>query len=252
MSDIGIENLFFSLASESRLEILKILYVDRMKMNEIARKIDITPTEASRQIQRLKDELLIQKQNDDRYSLTNFGKLVMHFFPSIGFILKHKQYFMVHDVWRLPSQFISRLGELSQGTLSTEIAETINGIENVINSSEDHVWVITNQGISAHTRAMKEQLSKGVKFKSLLDEKLVGSNQIQFFGKNVERRVLSSIPGIFSISEKEAFVSLLSIDGKVDGYGFFGNDPLFMKWVNDFFLYYWDQTSKRYPQMTQA
>ena len=248
MNDDEMENLFFCLSSKSRLDILYALSCKRLRMNEIARKIDITPTEASRQVQRLRDERIIRKHNDDRYSLTHFGELVMHFFPSLRFISKYKQYFIAHDVWRLPPQFISRLGELSQGNLSTELAETVNGIENLINSSDDHVWVITNQGMAVHTKAMIERLSKGVKFRSLVPENVIGSSQIHIFSKNVERRVLSSIPGLFSMSEKEAFVSLLSMDGKVDGFGFFGKDPSFMKWANDFFLYYWDQTDRMYPK----
>ena len=91
VSDNGIENLFYSLASESRLDILHALCVDSLRMNEIARKINITPTEASRQIQRLKDELIIQKHPDGRYSFTNYGSLVMHFFPLFEFIFEYKQ-----------------------------------------------------------------------------------------------------------------------------------------------------------------
>jgi predicted transcriptional regulator len=107
---------------------------------------------------------------------------------------------------------------------------------------------MTNQGMNVHTRAMAERISKGVKFRSLVPENLIGAGKIQIFGKNVERRVLVSVPGLFAISEKEAFVSLLSNDGKVDGFGFFGNDPTFIQWANDFFLHYWNQTDRRYPK----
>jgi len=213
-------------------------------MHEIARKIDITPTEASRQIQRLLDELIIQKQPDGTYTLTSYGKLVLHFFPSFEFIFKYRQYFLVHDVWKLPYQFISRLGELSQGTLCTEVAETVNRIETMMHSSDDYVWVITDQAMTVHSNAMIERISKGVKFRSLIHERLIDSSQVRVFGKNVERRVLSSIPALVVITEKEAFFSLLSLDGKLDPSGFFGGDPLFMKWVNDLFLYHWDQTKR--------
>ena len=216
-------------------------------MNEIARKIDITATEASRQIQRLQDELVIQKQVDGTYALTNYGKLVLHFFPPLEFLLKHKQYFISHDVWRLPPQFISRLGELSQGTLCTEMAEAVDRIENMMRSSEDHVWVITDQVMSVHSGVMIERLSKGVNFKSLIHERLVDSPQVRLFGENVDRKILSSIPGLFSITEKEALVALLSLDGKLDHVGFFGSDPSFMNWANDLFLYYWNQAKRQYP-----
>ena len=245
VSDNGIENLFYSLASESRLDILHALCVDSLRMNEIARKINITPTEASRQIQRLKDELIIQKHPDGRYSFTNYGSLVMHFFPLYEFIFEYKQYFMVHDVFRLPNQFITRLGELSKGKLCTEIAETVNGIEHIMQSSEDYVFVITDQVMGVHDKVMEEKLSKGIKFRALIHERLVDPSHVDAVGADVERRVLSSIPGLFTLSEKEAFFAFLSMDGRVDGTGFFGSDPLFLKWAKDFFLYYWEQTNRR-------
>jgi len=244
----GIENLFFSLASESRLDILNTLNLNGLKMNEIARKINITPTEASRQIQRLIDELIIQKQPDGTYILTNYGKLVLHFFPSLDFIFRHRQYFLEHDVWQLPSQFISRFGELSQGTLFTEMADTVNKIENMMQSSDDHVWTMTDQIMAVHENTMKDKLLKGIKLKSILHERLIGSSQVQAFSKNVERRVMASIPGLFTITEKEGFFALLSIDGKLSSSGFFGSDSQFMKWVTDVFLYYWDKTKSSYPR----
>jgi predicted transcriptional regulator len=38
------------------------------------------------------------------------------------------------------------------------------------------------------------------------------------------------------------------MDGKLSSSGFFGNDPQFMKWVNDVFLYYWDKTNIGYTR----
>jgi predicted transcriptional regulator len=245
----GIKNLFFSLASESRLDILNELSLNELKMNEIARKINITPTEASRQIQRLIDELIIQKNINGAYTITNYGKLVIHFFPSLDFILRYRQYFLKHNVWELPSQFICRLGELSQATLFTEMADTVNKIEEMMQSSNDHVWTITDQIMAVHENTMREKISKGIKLRSIVHERLVQSSQVHAFGKNVERRVMTTVPGLFSITEKEGFFALLTTDGKLSSSGFFGNDPQFMRWVNDVFLFYWERTNNTYPRI---
>ena len=218
-------------------------------MNEIARKTDITATEASRQIQRLVDELILQKHPDGAYFLTNYGRLVLHFLPSLEFIFKHKQYFLIHDIWQLPYQFINRLGELSQGILFTGVAEVVNRIENMMKLSDDYVWVLTDQAMTTHSDVMNEKILKGIKFRSLIHERLVNSSQVRVFGKNVERRLLSSIPALVVVTEKEAFFSFLSMDGKIDPSGFFGTDPIFMKWVVDFYLYNWDLTNRKYPQI---
>jgi predicted transcriptional regulator len=239
LEESGIDNLFFSLASESRLDILQALRVDKLKMNEIARKIDITATEASRQTQRLQEEYIIQKLPDGTYTLTNYGKLVLHFFPAFEFIFKHKQYFLAHDIWQLPYQFISRLGELSQGTLCTEMAGTVNRIENMMRSANDHVWAITDQVMDVHSKVMTEQVSKGVKFRSLFPEKLIHSTHGKVSGK-YEKRILTSVPALVVVTEKEAFVALLTMDGNLTHSGFFGTDPVFIKWVADLFLHYWE------------
>jgi predicted transcriptional regulator len=163
--------------------------------------------------------------------------------------LKHRQYFLEHDVWQLPSQFICRLGELSQATLYTEMADTVNKIEEMMQSSNDYVWTITDQIMAVHENTMREKISKGVKLRSIVHERLIQSSQVHVFGKNVERRVMTSIPGLFSITEKEGFFALLSMDGKLSSSGFFGSDPEFMRWVNDVFLHYWARTNASYPRI---
>ena len=57
-----IEKLFYELASESRFSILQELKEKDWKMNDVARKLDITTTETFRQLQRLSDASLAKKQ----------------------------------------------------------------------------------------------------------------------------------------------------------------------------------------------
>lgn len=247
MDNKGIENLFFNLSSKSRIDILQSISADNLRMNEIARKNEITATEASRQIQRLLDESIIQKLPDGSYTLSNYGKLLLHFLPGLEFIFKNKQYFSDSDLWKLPYHFINRIGELSSGYLCNEVSETVNKIETMMKESNEFVWVLTDQAMTVHSDVMLERTAKGVKFRSLIHERLIESSQVRVFGKNVERRLLQVIPALVVITEKEGFFSLLDINGKIAPKGFFGTDPVFMKWVTDFYLYYWNQTSRQYP-----
>jgi predicted transcriptional regulator len=214
------------------------LCLEDLKMNELSRKIDITPTEASRQTQRLLDEQLIEKQLEGKYRLSNFGKLVLHFFPSFTFISKNREYFLRHDVFQLPDQFISRVGELSKGKLCTEVADVVNGIEKLMQTAEDYVWVITDQVMTAQSKIMTEQVLRGVEFRSLFHEKLIQTDHLRVSGR-YEKRSVSKIPGLFSITDKGAFVSFVTMDGKIDASGFFGSDSLFMKWARDLYEYCW-------------
>ena len=243
----GIERLFFDLASESRLGILNVLRNENLKMHEITRRLDLTATEAFRQLERLCEASLIQKQPEGTYAVTNYGKLILHLFPSFEFAFKHKKYFLTHDVWKLPYLFVNRLAELSQGSLNNEIVEVMNKFEEMIKASEDHVWVITHQVLAAHDNAMKKKLPEGVKFRALLHERLIKPSEIKVPSeKNVENRVLSDIPGIVLITEKEAGICLFLLNGETGRSALFGSDPLFLKWVNDLFIYYWDQGKRQY------
>jgi predicted transcriptional regulator len=246
MNEKGLETLFFNLSSKSRIDILLSLSKENLRMNEIARRNDITATEASRQIQRLLDDAIISKQPDGVYTLTSYGKLFLHFFPPIEFIAKYQGYFLNHDIWRLPGPFISRLGELNSGVLSEEIAEVIDRIENMMRSAEQYVWVLTDQAVNVHNDAMIEQVSKGIKFRSLIHERMLKTSQLKIPPKSVERRVMPSIPALVVKTEKEAFLSLLSMDGTMVPSGFFGNDIQFMGWIEDFYMYYWNRTPSIY------
>jgi predicted transcriptional regulator len=239
----GLENLFFNLSSESRLDILYAVSEERLRMNEIAKKVNITATEASRQIQRLSDESLIQKHTDGTYQLSNFGQLVLHFMPMFSFFVKNKAYFLDHDVWQIPPEFVSRLGELSEGVLVEELAEIVNRIENMMRSAEEYVYVITDQVMNVHSRVMEEQTSKGIKFRSIAHVKLVNPQAKKYQG-DVETRFLESIPGLLVVTEKEGFFALISGDGRLSHSGFYGIDAALLGWINDMFAYYWGRAEK--------
>lgn len=105
-------------------------------MQEIARRLDVTATEAFRQLQRLSTASLVQKQPDVSFTISEYGKLVMQLSSSLEFVPKHKDYFSTHDIMRLPIPFISRLGELSQAELNTDTVATLNKVQQALIDAE--------------------------------------------------------------------------------------------------------------------
>ena len=79
--EYGLEKLFFELASENRLCILRELQKENLKMQEIARRLDVTPTEAFRQLERLSTASLVQKQPDGTFTLAEYGNLCFRYQP---------------------------------------------------------------------------------------------------------------------------------------------------------------------------
>lgn len=242
LQDDGIEKLFFELASESRLAILKILQHENVKMQEIARRLDVTATEAFRQLDRLSAASLIQKQPDGTFAIGEYGKLVLQLSSSLEFASKHKGYFSTHDLTRLPNQFVSRLNELSEARLITDTIEALNVIQNAYMEAEKFSWGIAEGTIPSNMGSIMEQkLKKGIKMRFIIPENRFQINETAPKVKNLEVKGISELPVVMGFTEKEGAVCFRQVGGKIDYVGFYGNDLNFMSWVEDLFLYYWDK-----------
>jgi predicted transcriptional regulator len=243
LENAGIEKLFFELASESRLSILRELQKENLKMQEIARRLDVTATEAFRQLERLSAALLVQRQPDGTFAIAEYGKLVLQLASSLDFVSKYRDYFSTHDVMRLPFQFVNRLGELSQAKLVIDTVENLNNGERAFMEAEQYGWGIAEGTIPIHMiPIMNEQILKGLKLKMLIPENLLSASvSPTATAKNMKARGLPDLPAIVVLTEKEAGICFRQVGGRMDYAGFFGTDPVFHNWVKDLFLYYWDK-----------
>ena len=239
----GIERLFFELAGESRLGILRELQTKNLKMQEIARRLDLTATEAVRQLKRLTEALLIQRQPEGSYATTEYGKLVLQLSSSLEFVFKHKEYFLTHDIWRLPHQFVNRLGEFSQAELEMDTIKNLNRGAQAFTEAEQYAWGIGEGTIPEHMiSVMNQRVQQGIQVKMLIAQERLPTGASQpAMPKNVELRGLSDLPAIVVVTEKVACICFRQLGGRVDYASFFGSDTLFHNWVRDLFLYYWDK-----------
>ena len=238
----GLDKLFFDLASESRLGILFELQAGSLRMQEIARRLKITDTETSRQLLRLSEASLIQKLPDGNYTLTQYGKLLLHFSRSFEFALKFKQSLLTRDIWRLPEPFINRLGELSQAASVAGTIDVLNCMESLISEAEKFLFGIVDRPIHVINAKAVEKIQQGVILKAIFDEcNVVFYQKIPETKGMLEKRVVDKIPATMLISEKSVAISLMSIDSREDIALFYGKDPAFLNWAKDLFNYYWER-----------
>jgi len=242
--DERLDLLYFELASEDRLNILRELNSTSLKMQDIARKLDLTATEASRQLQRMSKAELIERNSEGLYNVTQFGKLILSLSPSIEFALKHKKYFLNHNIWKLPPSFIFRFGELFKTTLLTEMGEVMIQWEELIRRAEEHLWIMTPQRIPSLSRVIEERHLQGVKLRFINPQQLLPTYSQVLTEHNIERRVFNDFDFGILAAEKEVMLALPFMDETPNPSGFFGRDPLSLKWIHDLFLYYWDQGKK--------
>ena len=230
----GVDRLFFEFANKSRLDILRVLLTENLKMQEIARRLDLTATEAFRQLERLSVASLVQRQPDSSYAITQYGTLELNFASAMEFTLKNRLYFLNHDVLQLPPQFISRIGELSQATLKMGLFETVGNAPKVIWAAQKFMWGISFEPLTQTFEEIASQIPKGVEYKIL-------SPQPPAKLPNLENRTLSYSPVILALTENEAILYFRFIDGRMDYASFNGTDSAFLNWVRDLFLYFWDK-----------
>jgi predicted transcriptional regulator len=244
----GIEQLLFDLASESRLGILKELSQNKLKMAEVARKLDLTATENFRQLQRLSEAKLVQKLPDGEYTLSEYGKLALHLLPALEFSYKNRDYLLTHNIWRLPYQFVNRIGELSNATLSMDTIENVNRAAHVVAEAEKYVWGLGDKALESIGPAMAQGMAGGVKFRFMFHESLLPRYKpLLAEVPHVEKRTLSEIPAMIFCTEKEAAICLHNNEGRMDYTGFFGKDPLFVNWVKELFEFYWEKAQRCIP-----
>ena len=229
-----IEGLFYELASESRFSILQELKTKECKMNDLARKLDLTTTETFRQLQRLTKASLTKKQPEGTYTITEYGKLVLHITAPLTFLQKNKDYFLTHDVSLLPNQFIMRLDELSRARPILGMVESTTKISQMIGEARQYMWSISPEPLMQQLETISKEVPKGCEYRVLspqLPKKLV----------NLENRTFLNPPIIMAVTEKQAAVCFRLIGGKVDYASFLGEDEPFHGWVKDLFVYYWNK-----------
>lgn len=243
-----LDKLFLDLSSESRLDLLRELETKELRMGELARRLNLTATEATRQLKRMTDAMLVRRLPEGAYTATPYGRLVLQLSPSLEFVSRHREYFATRDLSRLPHAFVQRIGELSGGTLQMETMESIVMGEQLMGRVKRYFWaLVPGPGSELLGPTVHEQRMKGVDFRFAVPaEDLPPKVPPPGVEPDYELRGLSQIPAILAATDAEGFVSFAPIGGRWDFAGFYGSDPTFLQWTRDVFLQFWEQ-GKRAP-----
>ena len=122
-------SLFFELSNEDRLSIILKLMDEPMKLTHIAKALDLTVQDGSRQLSRLTDIDLVTKYPDGFFVLQPYGRHAFRLFPGFQFLTEHVEYFNKHTLTGLPEKFMGRVGELRGCVPVTALMKTFANIE---------------------------------------------------------------------------------------------------------------------------
>lgn len=246
------EKTFFELASEQRLSILFRLNEKKAKISQLAKDLDITMQEAHRNVNRLQDAGLIEKNPDGIFSLTTFGNTIIKQIPTFNYLSKHKEYFSEHVLGELPFKFIMRLGALDRCEYVKGVVAILERWKGIYREAGEYIYEIVPQvPIDLIEPALDRVKEKGVKYSYVLPRNVIipkgrkdllkklGHNELLNKGA-IERRMVDRVQVAIILNEKQAMVMFPTQKGETDmNMIFFSTDKLFHEWCLDYFRYRW-------------
>jgi predicted transcriptional regulator len=239
-----LHKLLFELSSPERLKLMLELQKNPRKLSQISRKMDLTATEGSRHLQRLRETKLIQKNIEGYFSVSSFGELILLLLSPLDFVTKHQNYFLEYDVSPLPYEFVGRMGELNEGEIGTDILSNIDYLGQEIRNAQKFIWIQTNQVLKNLIQLVLEKIKQPFDFKYISPENIMLPDDkapIPSTLPGVQKRVLPKVNIIVIVTDKAAGFCLPDASGQIDYRNIHGTDPKFRKWCEDLFLYYWNQ-----------
>jgi len=251
-------DLFFELSNEHRHGILLLLQEKAMRITDISNEMGLNNPEIRRHISRLRDVRLIQRDVDGFYHLTPFGEVVLRQLRELEFTSRHREYLTSHSLANLPLDFIRRMGDLGESTLTADIMDFLYKIEAVIRESEDYVWFNVDQYPVTALSSIIEALGRGVEFRTIEQEDQTASphlvlqtpDDVQALSRArstplIEQRTSDRADVILYLSEKSCALAFPDVEGKFDYRGFTAKDERALRWCRDLFHHYWEAAEPR-------
>ena len=235
-------DLFTELSSENRVAILHILNEGPMTFTSLIKEIAMNSAEASRQLSRLTDAMLIEKKGDGKYYNTLLGKLVISAISNLSFISEKSEYFLKHDTAHIPIDLLRQIDALSMGEIVTGVYNILNTHEKLGDGIKSFMWYMSDDFPHHHLPNIEKKLEEGVEIRVILPKDKCSASLLS--GKNrtkVESKVMDEIKISVIVSDKFCMLELPGPDERIDhNTAFFGNDDRFREWCKNLFLNYWE------------
>jgi len=248
-----VNKLIFEFSNIGRYNILKSLYHQTKKHSQLGKELGIPGSEISRHLKRLYQKNLISKGVDNRYFVTNIGKIFLQMMDIFEVSLNNGEYLNSHDITLIPVHLIFQLGKLKTLELSNKTMENMEIFENLVKDSDKFLYVITDQyQKSLLKEAEKKMKNQSVKIKALVDKNLLKSYNIPegwsnlfetpkvFFKEMIKNiRLLDKI-GLSLVASEKGSILFLSRNGEIDySQCLIDNHESFINWTKELFNWYW-------------
>jgi predicted transcriptional regulator len=251
-------NLFFELSNEDRLNILLKLMEKPMKLTHLAKALEITAQECSRQLSRLMDIDLVTKDPDGAFVLQPYGLHAFRLFPGFQFLTEHVEYFNRHTLTKLPEKFMNRIGELKGCEPVIGLMGTIARVERIVLEAEEYWWYISPEPLATASSIGKalEVIEGGINARGIEPltyrrpaeiERDISKEMRENIRKlrvsgGLDNKYMENIDVSIYMSEKEvALLAFPEITGQFDYQGFTSTDPKVHEWCKELHEHYFDR-----------
>ncbi len=244
-------DIFWELAGEIRRSILFRLKGEGIKLSQLAKVLDVSIQEVHRNVNRLIDAGLIEKDPAGVLTLTTYGNTILTQIPSFQFLAKNKPYFEEHTLGDLPMKFIQRIGALNNSELINGVVAILARWKEMYNNATTNIMEVMAQVPLDLIEPLVNKIREGTKFAYIFGENTIvpkGRTKLltqlgwnTFITKGlVERRMISTVKVMVIVTDEEAGVLFPNKKGITDmNQMFYSKDRLFHEWCLDLFRYTW-------------
>lgn len=253
---------FLQAASSLRLGVLLHLKEKNDNLSSLTKILDVTASEMHRNLKRLSDDNLILKNNEGKYDLTSYGKMVCTMVPSWEFMMNNSEYFTKHDFGILPQMFLQSIGSLNNSKHIKGFVNVQDIWKKIYSNSDEYLHNILFE-VSYDAEILSiitSQLKKGVNISSIfLEDAILPESRKKATGNKdilsaiqeqiLVRRTIKDISTLVVLNEKEAFVMFPKSDGEIDvSEGFYSDDENFHHWCMEYFDYCMNSSGSFFEQ----
>ena len=173
-------DLLFELSNEDRLRILFELEKENLKLSHLSKRLDFTVQETSRNLARLYQAQLVNRNAEGSYEITSYGHQSIRMLSGYQFLSMHSDYFSGHELTNLPQKFLTRFGELIDCQPLYQLMEAFALIEKMLEEAEEYYFYIAKEPLVSGSGILlaRNALDKGVKGKGIEHIDFVPSEKI--------------------------------------------------------------------------
>ncbi|MFX0038614.1 MAG: helix-turn-helix transcriptional regulator [Promethearchaeota archaeon] len=247
-----INDFFFEFSNEGRFEVFKSLYKEKKRHSQLEKELNIRGSEISRHLKRLIESSLVKKTMNNKYTITNIGKIFLDILELFEISLKYEAFLNTHNIDIFPLNLILQLGNLKTIKINSGTMQNIELWAEMIKKSEKYILAISDQFQDSILPAVERKINNlSIDIRAVVDNNVLkskGYEKLQdrhaFYQKiNISKniRMLKQIEVSLLVSDKGAIL-FLSKEGKIDySECLFDENETFIKWSKELFDSYWEK-----------